>query len=441
MKLSVRGTAPFAAISVAIAITTAMFYSHPEVERIVTPVVAPLVETVVAYPRSVEMYAVVQGTVLPRTEIDLVAEVGGRVFWVSPQFASGGFFSESEALVRIDARDYELTVESARAKLARSRSDLVHANAALKRQRSMRATGASSEKLVDDAFHAAAVAEAGVREANAALGRAELDLERTEIHGPFAGRVKEKHIDVGQFVARGSPVARIYAVDYAEVRLPIADEDAAILDLPLGYRDAPMTAPRAEDVPEGTVEGEIGGETPVAGELESAPAPAAEDPTADVLLSTEIGGRRYQWTGRIVRTEGSLDPRTRMMTAVARIEDPYARGADVDRPPLTMGLFVDAEIRGRTIDDLVELPRSALRERDGAVVVVDDEQRLRLRRVEVFRSERERVWIGAGLAPGERVVTTPLDIFVEGSVVRSATIEAPDGRAAAEEVGGEDQGT
>ena len=451
MKLSVRGTAPFAALSVAIAITTAMFYSHPDVERVVTVVVAPLVETVVAYPGPAEMIVLAQGTVLPRTESNLVAEAAGRVVWVSPEFASGGFFSDAEVLLRIDARDYEMTLESARARLARSKSDLVHANATLKRQRSMRTTGTSSKKLLDDAVHATAVAEAGVREARVTLGRAKLDLERTQIRAPFAGRVKEKHIDIGQFVARGSPVARVYAVDYAEVRLPIPDEDAAVLDLPLGYRDDPAVLPVVSGAAGEGVAGSgvvsatemvaSEGDILVVGEFESVPLPELHGDDADVLLSAEVGGHRYQWKGRIVRTEGTLDPRTRMITAVARIEDPYARADDSDRPPLSMGLFVSAEIRGRTIDDLYELPRSALRERDGAVVVVDDEQRLRLRRVEVLRTERERVWIAAGLTPGERVVITPLDVFVEGSVVRSTDLESPDGRAAAARLDGEDRGT
>jgi multidrug efflux pump subunit AcrA (membrane-fusion protein) len=183
------------------------------------------------------------------------------------------------------------------------------------------------------------------------------------------------------------------------------------------------------------------GDMLVVGELESAPSPELHRGDADVLLSAEIGGRRYQWKGRIVRTEGTLDPQTRMITAVARIEDPYARADDSDRPPLSMGLFVSAEIRGRTIDDLYELPRSALRERDGAVVIVDDEQRLRLRRVEVLRTERERVWIAAGLTPGERVVITPLDVFVEGSVVRTTDLEGFDSGATAAKLDGEDRGT
>jgi len=173
-----------------------------------------------------------------------VAEVAGRVVWVSPRLAAGGFFAEGEALARVDARDYEIALEGALAALARSESDRAHAESTLVRQRSMRGSGASSMARLDDALHAAASAEAGIREAQVAVTRAKLDLGRTEIVAPFVGRLRDKHIDVGQFIARGSPVARIYAVDYVEVRLPIADEDAAFLDLPLGYRGDPPTGPR-----------------------------------------------------------------------------------------------------------------------------------------------------------------------------------------------------
>ncbi len=102
---------------------------------------------------------------------------------------------------------------------------------------------------------------------------------------------------------------------------------------------------------------------------------------------------------------------------MARIHDPYGRSAHGERPPLAVGMFVSAEIRGRRLENVVVLPRSALRGRD-QVVVVDAERRLRLRSVRVLRKERERLMIDAGLAPGDRVCVTPMNTVDEGSPVK-----------------------
>jgi multidrug efflux pump subunit AcrA (membrane-fusion protein) len=220
--------------------------------------------------------------------------------------------------------------------------------------------------------------------------------------------VRAERVDVGQFVTRGVAVATLYAVDYAEVRLPIPDRELAYVDLPLVYR------PQAGS--------EAGTET------------AATDGGSPVRLRAEFAGREHVWTGRIVRTEGEIDPKSRMVHAVARVEDPYAREADGERPPLAVGLFVEAEILGRSVDAAVMLPRAALRRdeagpgepaRDGHfVLVVSDEGRLEFRPVEVLRSEREQVVIGAGLSAGERVCVSPLSAPVDGMLVRVAG-EAP----------------
>jgi multidrug efflux pump subunit AcrA (membrane-fusion protein) len=157
-----------------------------------------------------------------------------------------------------------------------------------------------------------------------------------------------------------------------------------------------------------------------------------------VRLRAEFAGREYVWNGRIVRTEGELDPKSRMVHAVARVEDPYVREAGSERPPLAVGLFVEAEILGRRVGAAVTLPRAALRRnepgpgepgRDGHfVLVVTDESRLEFRPVELLRSEREQVVIGSGLASGERVCISPLLAPVDGMAVRVADEDSAESR-------------
>jgi hypothetical protein len=177
------------------------------------------------------------------------------------------------------------------------------------------------------------------------------------------------------------------------VRLPLPDTELRFIDLPMLYR----------------------------GESTEAAGPP-------VRLRARFAGREHTWQGHIVRTEGEIDARSRMVNVVARVEDPYARVTrdgpdgevsppDRDRPPLAVGLFVSAEIQGRRVEDAISLPRAALRNGD-AVLLVDAENRLRRREVDVLRTEDERVVIGGGLRAGDAVVVSPLASAVEGMIVR-----------------------
>jgi len=355
---------------------------QPEQEPFAPP--APLVRVLTVEPETVRLRVATHGTVAPRTESDLVSQVSGPVVWASPSLVSGGFFEKGDTLLRVDARDYAVILERTRATLARRMSERSLAAKELARQRELEGRAAASEARLDAAVNAERVSVAAIREARALLDQADRDLVRTKIRAPFTGRVREKHADVGQFVNRGQRVARIYAIDYAEVRLPVPDDELAFFDLPLVYQG---------DVLDG------------------------EGPTVE--LSTQFAGQRHTWIGEVVRTEGEIDPRSRMVNVVARIENPYARSGS--RPPLAVGLFVDAEILGRVAEDVVVLPRAALREGD-RVHVVDEADELRLREVEVLRRESTRVLIRAGLESGERVSVSPLAIAMEGMRVRPVPV-------------------
>ncbi len=360
----------------------------PKVEPRPPELAAPLVRVVDAVPETVRLRVRAHGTVVPRTESELVPEASGRVIDMSPSLVSGGFFSEGDILLRIDPLDYEVALEQARAGLARATSDLADAKKDHARQSDLAERHATSAALRDDAVNRLRVAEAGLREARAVLSRAERDLERTEVLAPYDGRVRAEHVDVGQFVTRGIAVATIYAIDYAEVRLPIHDEELAFLELPLLYDGESSTK------------------------------------TVPVTLRARFAGTQHEWQGEVVRTEGELDPRTRMVIVVARVPAPYAKSTG--RPPLAVGLFVEAEITGAQAEGVTVLPRSVLRG-DGRVLVVDNDDRLHFRDVEVLRLARNEVYLSAGIERGERVCLSPLEGAVDGMRVRT-----PGGPRAAE---------
>jgi RND family efflux transporter MFP subunit len=290
---------------------------------------------------------------------------------------------------------------AARAALARAESEFQRAKTEVRRQRTLREQGVASQARIDDAENAFRVTEAARLEARARLERAERDLARTELRAPFQGRVRSERIDVGQFVNRGEAIATLYAVDYAEVLLPVPDRELRFVDVPL--------LPMEGDDPE--AEGMAGPE---------------------VRLRAEFAGRFHEWLGHAVRTGGEIDPKTRMVQVVARVRDPYARSAGSSHAPLAVGLFVEAEILGRTARDVFVLPREALHQGDPMdpsasqlVHVVDAEGRLRIRPVEVLRTEPEHVVIGEGLTAGERVSISGLRAVADGMRVRAAPLAEP----------------
>jgi len=388
MKLGPKALLPVVVLVGALGASAALVVARPI--PVATPREEPLpvVAVVEAAPRAVRMRVHSQGTVEARTENELVAEVGGRLVWVSPAFEAGGFFEADAELARLDAADYEIAVERARAALARAASQRKLAAANLARSEALREAGAVSSAAFDQAEGQAAVAAANELEARAALRQAELELSRTSVRAPFAGRVRARHVDLGQHVARGAPLASVFAVDWAELRLPVRGDELSLLELPTPGAEAPL-----------------------------------------VLLHGTVAGHPHTWEGRLARAEGALDPATRLAHVVVRVADPYALANEA--PPLRVGGFVEAELLGPEIADVVALPRSALRE-PGVVTVVDGESRLHSRAVEVLRLDGETAYVSAGLTAGERVAARPPSAFQEGMAVRVGEALLPVGEASSD---------
>ena len=378
LRLALMILLPVGVLAVGAAIAKALLDSYEPPRPVAIEVQPQLVDTVRAERRDLRLEVLAEGTVAPRTESQLVPEISGRVLEISPSLAVGGFFDEGDVLLRVEARVYE----KAEADLARKEWDAV-------------GDGDPSPLLFREPQ--IAEAEASLLSATATLEQAEYDLERTVLRAPFAGRVRAKQVDVGQFVQRGMNLATLYSVDVAEVRLPIPDAELEYCNLPLAYRD-------------GTA--------------------AATGPP--VRLTARFAGREHSWHGRIVRTEGEIDPRTRMVNAIAQVDDPYARARDSGRPPLAVGMFVRAEIQGIRARGVVSLPRTALRA-NSTVYVVDSSNRLDIRPVDVFRMERDAVLIREGLEEGELVCTSPMDTAVQG--MRVAISEDAATRSAATDAG------
>ena len=342
------------------------------------PHLGPLVRVAPVRTEDVGVTVAAFGTVRARKELDVTPQVSGLVVEVSPNLISGGFVAKGELLLRIDPRDYELGVEKARAEGARATYELTRASeeAQVARQ--------EWEMLQDNpppAFRDQPPAKDSLLfHGRARLAEAELALGRTEVRAPYAARVREEAVDVGQFVAAGRSLATLYSIDVAEIIFPVPDDD-----LPW-----------------------IGGEGLLNG---SVTGPA-------VTVSAERGGKRYQWPGRVVRTDGVIDPQTRMVHLIVEVQEPYRLG----RAPLTVGRFVRGEVQGRRLQGVVPLPRHALREGD-TVWVVEEGSRLGVRKVNVARVTGATVFLSEGLSDGDRVIVSRLDAVTDGMVIRVAEDE------------------
>jgi RND family efflux transporter MFP subunit len=376
---------PILLLLIAGAIAAGFLLNRAELEPRLPDTPPISVRVVTADPGPVRLSVHAQGTVSPRTESELVPEVAGNVIWVSPNLVSGGYFEAGETLLRIDPRDYEAAVARAEASVERATADNELSQFEFERARELRGRGLISQADSEAAERAARVGQAALADAKLVLQTARRDLARTELKAAFSGLVRSEQVDVGQFVNRGTSVATIYATDYLEVRLPIADQELAYLNIPLGHR----------------------------GEF-------APDETAAVRLSAEFAGRKQNWRARLVRTEAEIDPGTRMVYAIARLDTGNLNSDTSFAPPV--GLFVEAEIDGRELDDVVVLPRAALRNGE-YVLVVDSENRVESRPVDVLRVYRDDVYVTGGLTDSEIVVVSMLQTVVDGMRVQPIPAE------------------
>lgn len=354
----------------------ALMATAPKLEPTAPEPIPTAVRVTTVTSQPVRLAVTSQGTVSPNVESQLIPEVPGRIVWMSPSLIPGGYFEAGDVLLRLDDQDLVDTVSRAKASLTRAEAEHQHARFEYQRLRSLSDRQLASRSQIENALRSFRISEAALRDAQVAHSQAQRDLSRGEITAPFTGLVRSKNVDIGQFVQRGNPVATIYASDVVEVRLPIADAQLAYLSLPIGHR----------------------GRLPDAGQ-----------PT--VTLSADYGGQRLEWQGKVVRTEAEIDMKSRMVRVVARVNNAE------QATPLAVGLFVNASIDGILEEDVIELPRSALRN-GNQVLVVDDESRLRYREIVPLRLYQDKVLIREGLVTGERVCISALQTVIDGMRVK-----------------------
>jgi RND family efflux transporter MFP subunit len=358
-----------------------LLWTRKEPARKERSYVGPLVEAVALPARTVLVVVGGQGTVQPGAQVDLVPQVGGTVVWKSPDLETGGFFSDGQALLRIDAEEYRLQVVQARAGLAQTRFQFEVATQEaevtgeewerFRGEGAATPTSGSTPLSMQEAQVRAARAE--FEAAAAHLAVAEIRHRRTELFAPFSGRVQASLVDLRQFVTQGRSVARLYSTETAEVVVPLPDDDLFWLR---GSSGKNFKSARA-------------------------------------IVTGRSAGVSHAWEGRVVRTGAELDPRSRMAQVIVSVKDPYADPA----VPLVAGMFVDVAIDGLEVEGVRLVPRQAVRG-GNSLWVVGQDSILKVRSMEVLRFRKDDAIARVDLAQGERVVMSFLSEVNDGMRVR-----------------------
>ena len=364
----------------AIMLAILMSALKPEPLKAEEPEAALAVKTQILNRTEVTLSVESQGTVRPRTRTTLISEVSGTVLEVSDYYIVGGSFDAGDILMRLDPTDHEVALQ-------RAKAQLISANALLELEKA-RAVQAKKEwemtgRPESDAPILAlrkpylAEAEANILQAKAQLKQAELKLQRATIRAPYAGMVSLKSVDVGQYVTTGSRLGETFAIDFVEVRLPLTEKDLSQMET-MSFQNS--------------------------------------DVVNTVVLSGSANGNPASWSAEIVRTEGVVNELNRSQYVVARISNPYRlnQTQTASTPPLLVGTFVTAKLKGKTLDNVFKVPRSALLQ-GSKVAVVDDMQRLQINSVNVVFSDEGYYYVSEGLKEDAEVIVSAIGTPIEGS--------------------------
>ncbi len=377
LTLAVRVSVPIAILG--LGIYSFSLFSIPVEEEKKEEKEAKLIRTNVTDLRvcdySVTVHA--NGIVQPFNEVAFSAEVAGRVTRISPKFEVGSFFSCGDLLLEIDDQDYKTALEIAEASKLGAEATLELATQELQRLEELLKSNNVSEAEVMQASANKKQAAANLQTTTAGVEQAKRDLARTKIHAPFDGRLRTKTVGLGQSIGAGTSLGIAFSVELAEVRLPVSSRELQFLNLP-------------ED---------------------------ENQPAVEIELSDAISENSPdRWKAKIVRTEGTLDVNSLELFAIARIEDPF--GLKTNKATLRIGQPVEAAIPGATLQEVVALPRSAVRQLDKIYLVDNQKLTISTKTIEAVWADEEHVIVrDTSIADGNSLSTTSLVYAPEGAKV------------------------
>ncbi|MEJ6475473.1 efflux RND transporter periplasmic adaptor subunit [Pseudoalteromonas piscicida] len=365
---------PIAVLSVGIAAAVAMSAMKKPPEEKPEEVVHPLVQVQSIEVSPIRLNVSSYGIVTPKYSTELVAQVSGQVISLSDKFVKGGFVKEGDVLARIDPNDYEAALIEAEAALAQASSalEIEQAQVQVAKAEWQRITANANEKIPSELYlRKPQLAEklARYKAAQAAVKRANRNLERTYIKAPYDAIIESRSVSLGSVVNPGNGFGKLNAISVAEVRLPVADNELKFLP--------------------------------------------QQGVGTDVVLTAEVAGQPMSWKGKIVRSEGVIDNKSRMTYLVAQVEQPYSNQAK----PLRFGAYINADVQGLQVQNATMIPHHLVK--DGQVATLDENHQLSYKKLNIIREYNGMVVVDNGIEAGQQLITSALDYPSEGMQLRT----------------------
>ncbi|MCK5541835.1 MAG: efflux RND transporter periplasmic adaptor subunit [Desulfobacterales bacterium] len=402
------------AIAISIAVFLVAIKAKPE--KIEREESIPLAEFIVATPSSIIMRVEAFGTVKPRKSAKITAEVPGRIEYINPLFAEGGFLKKGELLLGIDSRSYELNrdaslvnIRQAKADIARLEQEIVNYKTdILLAQRNFKLSSAEFNRMtklskvnyatknqldssemaylkatmqVQDITNRLALTDSimdqkkGVlKMARVDLEKANLALEKTKIRADFEGYVMDKFVEEGEYVNTGQALGHIYLKSQLDVDVSIPMEKMKWFEHTM--KDGSM-------------------------------------PRVDLQIAGPVGDDSLIWHGKVVRVKANIDEKTRTLPMTIEIDN-------IDNSPesiykLRPGTFVKCNINGETFENIFVLPRYLINQNTLFIV---ENGKLQKKEVKVLRKFEEEVYIQSGLKKGDKILSTPIPGAIHGMKVK-----------------------
>ena len=375
IKIILRRLSPLLIIIVFVGLALALISTQEAPEQKDEAISVPIIDVQTVTPQTLSLNLPSYGVVNPKYKTQLVTEVQGRMLGISANFVAGGVVKKGEQLAIIEPSDYEADLIQAEATVAQATAALNEEKArGVVAKIEFKDFGKGLPPELGLRIPQLKKEQANVKYAEAALARAQRNLARTVIRAPFDGIIKARNVDLGQYVTLGTNLGELYDTSIAEIRLPLANEDLAYLE-------------------------------------------SVDNPETAVTLTALLAGKQVSWQGNIVRSENVIDEQTRMVYLVAEIHDPYLRNNKTEgQLPLKYGSFVNAVITGRTVNDVVKLPRHVVR--NGQVAVVSADNIIEMRKVNIIRSDVDTIYIQGSFKANERVSTTSINSLNSGQAIK-----------------------
>ncbi len=322
-----------------------------------------------------------QGTVRSQQATTITPLVSGTILSIRPVFEDGAFFKKDDILLELDPADLNTAVFASESRLAKAEAALIQEQARAKQAKLNWQDIGYLEEPSPLVLRVPQLreAEANVSAALADLEQTKRNLDRAKVRAPFDGRVKERLVGLGQAVGATTQLGEIFGTSTAEIRLPLAPAQLPFVALPFTKNDEPVQVLLTD---------------------------ALGDPEAPV---------QHQWKARIVRTEGTLDPTSRELFAIAQIDDPFS--LDSDLPGLRIGQPLSAEIEGILLKDVYVIPRQAMRGLNQIFLVEKDDPKIRKQNIVPVWSNTEVIIVRNDLSPGDWLATSRLPYAPNGAPV------------------------